>query len=215
MRLTFFRLRYLVLTGAASAAIVLPTISAGCSRTSCIVYSKAEYDVHASCPAQKDALPYFTDATCPGPVISVDGEGVFDLNADNADHSLCCYPVTQQTIELDDQRVDCIVTGTGGTGGFEIGGSSGVGGVGGGFAGCFTCSQVLSAKISADPDLICPELSDPWFSLQACACAQGSGCFAQCELNLCQNTPVSIDCSNCLSGTSNMCTDAVDECNFN
>lgn len=217
MRLTSFRARYLLLLAAASGSVVLPVASAGCGRTACIVYSKAEYDVHASCPLQKDALPYLTDGTCPGPVVSVDGEGVFTLNEKNPNQSLCCYPVTQQTIELDDQRIDCIPPGTGGTGGFEPSGSSGVGGVGGvggGFGGCFACNQLVTGVIS-DPGQLCPGLFDMWVQLDDCVCAQETECFSACKLSFCQNAPVSTDCLDCMAQPDASCAAAFATCNFN
>ena len=74
--------------------VALPFAGTGAcgSRTACFEYTQGEYAVHGnSCPAQADALANFTDATCPGPVVSVDGPGSFD-------GELCCYPVTQDDI---------------------------------------------------------------------------------------------------------------------
>jgi len=65
-------------------------------RTACFTYTPAEYALHhESCPAREDALPNFSDPSCPGPVVSVDGAGTFD-------GQLCCYPVT-----YDDVVPDC------------------------------------------------------------------------------------------------------------
>lgn len=199
---------------AATGALVLPIASAGCGRSACIVYSKGEYDVGATCPLQKQALPYFSDSTCPGPVVSIDGEGVFTLNEENEDQSLCCYPVTQQVVEFDDQRVDCIPAGTGGFGGvggqFSAGTSTG----GGSFPGCFTCGQAFSAMFDADPDLLCPESVSAYFDLQSCTCAGGSECVSVCSLNFCQSAPVSDECVSCVSSSSS-CSDLLNTCSFN
>lgn len=205
-----------ILAVAAVGAIVLPIASAGCGRSACIVYSKAEYDQRASCPLRKDALPYFTDSSCPGPVVSVDGEGVFSLNASNADESLCCYPVTQQDLELDDQRIDCLgpdLGGSGGVGGIGGGVTVGTGGVGGGLDACFTCGQAFGGVLSADPTFLCSASIDAWFALQSCACAAGM-CASACELSFCHDEPVTDECVACVSNTTE-CADALATCNFN
>ena len=214
MILSSFQVRLLLLAAAALGSIVLPVVSSGCGRSACIVYSKGEYDANASCPLQKDALPYFTDATCPGPVVSVDGEGVFELNTNNADQSFCCYPVTQRAVELDEQRADCIPPNTGGVGGFENGTSVGVGpgGPGGAF-GCLSCSQAFSAHVSGGSDLLCGPALDTWFDLQGCVCAS-SACTEVCELNFCQDAPVTDECATCVSSASSGCSDILQTCSF-
>src|SRR5690348_7925233 len=91
----------------AALALLVPFAgSGGCgSRTACFQYSQAEFDLKMSCPAQDQALPNFTNPSCPGAIVSVDGQGNFD-------GQLCCYPVT-----YDDITSDCNGTGAFGTGG--------------------------------------------------------------------------------------------------
>lgn len=204
MRTTFvlprlsFRARLFALAALAGVTVVLPVAGAGCGRTACFVYSQAEHDAHGTCPAQQDALPFFSSASCPGLVVSVDGAGVFDLNDTRPADSLCCYPVTQQDVELADDRIDCLPTGVGGTfGGGTDFGAGGSFGVGGGFGECFTCEQLASG---ASPDLVCPESLDAWIALQGCACASSSTCASTCELNLCAGTPSTAECQGCLGG---------------
>ncbi len=69
---------------------------AGCgSRTACFAFTQGEYAQNGdACPSPSEALMSFTDPTCPGPVVSVDGPGSFD-------GELCCYPVTEDGITPD------------------------------------------------------------------------------------------------------------------
>jgi hypothetical protein len=193
------------LAALAALTVVLPVSSSGCGRTSCFVFSQTELAHHGgACPAQADALANFTDVSCPGPVNSVDGEGVFTLNATNPDQSLCCYPVTQRDLDPDALSGECIPPGSGGaggTGGFDVG-SSVVGvGVGGGTLGCVTCSQLLEG-VPGDPKLACsPLVTDALQSLAACACS-GGPCAKLCGLNLCKEATVSMDCRTCLEDTA-------------
>ncbi len=83
--------------GLIALVVSLPFVgSGGCgSRTACFEYSQPEYFVNGnSCPAQSGALSNFSNASCPGPVVSVDGPGTFD-------GELCCYPVTYDSITPD------------------------------------------------------------------------------------------------------------------
>lgn len=207
-----FRARFLALAVLAGVAVVLPVASAGCGRTACVVYSQSEYEARGTCPLQKDALPYFTSAQCPGPVVSIDGEGVFDLNDTTPSESLCCYPVTQQDVELDEDRQDCLPAGTGGTFGSATV-VPGFGGQGGGGGGCFTCEEVVTGSPGAAPALLCAGPDAAWSALQACICDAASGCAGECELNLCENVGPTIECRACFEGTST-CADQLLECEF-
>jgi hypothetical protein len=205
MRLVSHRTRFLGLAALAVATIVGPIAASGCGRTACFVYTKAEYDAHAgSCPAEAKALPNFTDATCPGAVVSVDGPGIFNLNADQPDESLCCYPVTQRDIDPDFTNGEC--AGPNAVGGGGIGGSFG-GGVavsaGGGFGGCVTCGELLAGHGSPSSASVCSgQVSSAWQDVELCACAADSPCAKVCALNLCKDATISQDCRACLEDTA-------------
>ena len=206
----FFGLAVLV-----ASAITFPIAGSGCGRSACFVCSEGEYNVHSSCPAANAALAHFTDRTCPGPVMTVDGEGVFTLNEDEPDQSLCCYPVTQQHIDPEVFDTDCLPSANGGGG--IGGGSVGIAvGVGGGFMGCVTCGQLLAGTAS-DPNLACStQTTIAWQDLQGCGCSTSSACAKVCELNLCKDHPASVECRSCLSDTATSGCDAeIIECKSN
>jgi hypothetical protein len=195
------------LAALAALTIALPLVGSGCGRTACFVYTKGEYDAHGSCPAQAAALTNFTDPHCPGPVLTVDGAGVFSLNSTNPDQSLCCYSVTQEDLEQNFSDTCTPPTGAGGAGGFSSqtgsfeGSTSFVAvGVGGANMGCFTCNEELMG-LGNNPAQLCPGTSaDAWGTLDKCAC--GGACAGPCNLNLCVGAPMSKECFVCLDTPS-------------
>jgi hypothetical protein len=220
MRLISTSTGFFGLGGLAALAVVLPVWSSGCGHTACFVFTQGEYAAHNACPAPKDALASFTDPHCPGPVVSVDGEGIFNLNDVNPDQSLCCYPVTQQAIDHDDISGVCQGPsfggggfGGGGFGGIDVGGFGEVSSVGGGAGGpCFNnCNMVLNG---ANPSQLCPDQSsaEAWAALASCACTSGNPCFKVCQLNVCSNALVSKECLSCLEGPTSGCASAVAMC---
>ncbi|MFT3773166.1 MAG: hypothetical protein QM820_47915 [Minicystis sp.] len=210
------------LAALASMAVAFPIASSGCGRSACFVFSQSEFNAQGSCPPMKTALAHFTDTVCPGPVTTVDSEGVFTLNDENPAQSLCCYSVTQKDFDPEVFNGECIGPGFGGGGSGGVGGGFGGGsvgvtvGVGGGFMGCVTCNQLLNGVI-ADPNLGCsPEVLTAWQDLQLCGCADGNPCAKVCNLNLCKNAPVSKECSACLADpTKSGCGPEVLECKNN
>ena len=215
----------------AALAVVLPIAESGCGHTACFEYTPGEYQVHNSCPAQADALPNFTDPDCPGPILKVDGPGIFNLNKANPDQSLCCYPVTQQAIDPTFADGCVAPSGTGGAGtgvvnpgdgtvfdgsGFAEVGVSGEGGAGGFSNGnCVSCGAELDGK-GAEPTLLCPQAQAPWSALQTCICGSAGACFTQCKLNLCQNATMSQECVSCvMAGATNGCGSELTTCDQN
>lgn len=210
----FFSLGVLV-----AMALMLPVWSSGCGHTACFVFTQGELRANNNaCPAPKDALASFTDPHCPGPVVTVDGEGIFNLNEANPDQSLCCYPVTQQTIDPEVFSGECQGPvgvggdkGIGGGGTFGAGGSFGVS-VGGGGGPCFNnCNMVL---MGANPDQLCPDESSAqsWALLVSCACTSGNPCAKICDLNICSHALVSKECLSCLEDPSSGCAKDVAGC---
>ncbi|APR76372.1 Hypothetical protein A7982_01719 [Minicystis rosea] len=218
MRLLAPSHRFFGLAVLAAMVSTFPLAGGGCGRSACFVFSQGEYDVHSACPPMKSALAHFTDTSCPGPVMSVDGDGAFTLNESDPDQSLCCYPVTQQHIDPEIFDTDCTPPGTGGGSGIGGGFSSTAiaVGVGGGFMGCVTCSQLLGG-VAADPNLACStQATIAWQDLQACGCAAENACVKVCELNLCKNAPVSKECRTCLADAATSgCDEEIIACQSN
>jgi len=202
MRLVTTLNGFAALVALAAVTIALPVVGSGCGRTACFVYSQNEHAAHGMCPGQAKALVNFTDPHCPGPVLSVDGAGIFSLNNSNPDQSLCCYPVTQQDLEQTFANGCTPPTGAGGAGGFsstaqDMTSTGFAGGVTTGGGGCVSCGQKLGS-LGADPGLLCPQSSGPWSTLETCICGGSGSCTAPCKLNLCMSSPMSKECFACI-----------------
>lgn len=214
---------FLVFGALAGVTVVLPVVGSGCGRTACFVYTQGEYSKHGACPAQGKALANFTDPRCAGPVISVDGAGVFNLDSTTPDDSTCCYPVTQQDIEQTFGNGCGPPSGAGGAGGFSTATSSFTStgfvsavGVGGSTGGCSTCKQELES-LGANSAPLCPQSSIPWTTLSTCICNGNSACAMPCHLNLCMSAPLSKECFNCIQdpAMTSGCTGAFTDCENN
>jgi hypothetical protein len=206
----------------AGTAITLSASSGGCGRTACFVYTLAEYDrAGGTCPAQKDALADFTDPSCAGPVISVDGAGEFSLLSTDptGQNGLCCYSVTQEDV-TPTFAGGCTGPGHGGAGG--AGGTGGVAGTsvvevgvgaGGTSGGCVTCNQVL---MGASMNQICDMIAmAAWSTLQSCLCGDAGLCAAVCSLNVCQMQPITSECASCVLSTNGGCGPQLMACEGN
>lgn len=175
----------------ATIVIVLPFAgNGGCgSNTACFSYTQPQFAANGnSCPAQKDALPNFSDPNCPGPVVAVNGPGDFD-------GELCCYPVTYDAI-----TPDC--TNAGGVGGGSMGVSTGPPGVGG-FGPVSVCSVTCNAALFSGPPPCGGVALAAFQALAACIGCSSAGtggsaasCVSQCE-PVCTN-PAAGTCLTCL-----------------
>jgi hypothetical protein len=228
MRLPFPRAGLAGFSLLAATAIVLSVSSGGCGRTACFVYTQDEYDrAGHTCPAQKDALVNFTDPHCAGPIISVNSAGEFSLLSTDPtrQQGLCCYSVTEESVT---PTFASGCTGPGGQGGAGGSVTMGMGevdvgetvgdfmGVGGGPNGpCVTCSQVLLGVGMAQ---LCPGSvnAKAWDNLLGCLCGVDAGpCGETCSFNVCQNQPISTDCSSCIESASGICAADLMTCESN
>jgi hypothetical protein len=66
-----------------AAALALATV--GCGKIGCFAWTKAE----GACPSQDEALEFFGNPQCGGPIESVDSEAEFD-------GQYCCYDITKR-----------------------------------------------------------------------------------------------------------------------
>jgi hypothetical protein len=193
--------------------------SGGCgSSTACFQFTRQEFAVHMSCPSQTDAMANFTDPSCPGPVVSVDGPGSFD-------GQLCCYPVT-----YDDINPDCGNSNSGGsTGSGPTGTFPGVAvGVGAGPASSSssstgtgtsceaTCASALATGGSVAPCSFNGAAVSAWNDLLGtCACggftgdAGALGCESDC-ISFCQALGIDPGCMSCLQLN---CAPQLNDCN--
>ncbi|MEO7329704.1 MAG: hypothetical protein ABI193_14080, partial [Minicystis sp.] len=165
----------------------LPLSSSACGRTACFSWSVAE----GACPAQKNALRFFSDPRCPANVVSVDSEGSSDFEG-----RLCCYDVTQNDVHFNEgfDTTNCGVspsTGTApnaqGAGGFGSGSAVSVTAVSvgegtGGSTGCVRCAEALSSPLPPDA-VLCPGSKELFFQLSDCTC--NGPCTAACGDNAC------------------------------
>jgi hypothetical protein len=174
----------------AAAIVALAFTGGGCGREACFTWSQVE----GSCPAQADALPFFTNPKCPGKVLSVDSEGASSL-----DGTLCCYQVTQR--ELTDESLcqgfggaspsesSSFVSSTG-QGGFGAASTTGAGGS----ASCAHCSDAFGFAPTQQP--LCPGSDALFKTMFGCAC--GGACSADCGDTFCAGNPTGMACFTCL-----------------
>lgn len=182
----------------------------GCNqRQACFTFTSGEFAKNGNaCPAQKTALPNFSDPACPGAVTSVDSEGDFDPL--DGTTGICCYTVTYAPI-----TPDCGSSpgGQGGSnvGGFSSGGEFGGGGVvavssggqGAAGPGCSTCSDLIQGTNTTS---FCDESSPRVTAIENCSC---SACSTSCGDSLCKQSAPSSACFNCLA---NSCGDELVDC---
>jgi hypothetical protein len=203
----------------AAALAAMPVVAGvsvgGCGatqRTACLQFSQQEYAASGnSCPSADDALQGFTDPSCPGPVVSVNGAGSFD-------GEICCYAVTYD----DGITPDC-GNSSGGSGttttvtdGIE---EDGVGfasaeeatGVtsGGASVSCLpqTCSQVVAEGLGE-----CGVTAAGASALSDLSTCASNQCFADCP-NFPSNSVAAVPaCQMCLQGS---CSGELEECDDN
>lgn len=190
-----------ILLWAVAIALPLTFTGAGCGRTACFVWSKAE----GACPAQDKALRFFSDPGCPGGIVSVDGPP-------EAANDLCCYAVTKDDTAAFGDNVPCAspppnqgaggafsatVTGAGGS----FSGGGGFGGADGGPPSCLRCQQAFSQQ-GLDPAGVCADGSIRLNLLSKCLC-QGA-CASVCGTEpLCQGGfSAGMPCLACLNDSS-------------
>ena len=76
---------------------VMAAASAGCADEACFSWTKDE----GACPAQEEALQFFVPVGCTGAIESVDSDGEFIVDEEDAfAGDLCCYTVTQADNEF-------------------------------------------------------------------------------------------------------------------
>lgn len=72
--------------------------AAGCSDEACFMWTQAE----GQCPAQEEALQFFSTPGCSGSVESVDSDGEFVVDEEDPfPGELCCYTVTRSDNDAD------------------------------------------------------------------------------------------------------------------
>lgn len=184
----------------AAAVLALPLAGSGCGRKACFTWTAAE----GVCPAQSEALRFFSDPRCPGRVTSVESEPSLEL-----DGKLCCYEVVAN--DAVDER------GCGGFGGANSSGSfdeSSAFAVSGGFGGspptppCVTCGQAVD-NIFGSP--FCTDTTATLVNtLFACACSER--CSAVCESDFCTSVPPGEECSVCLKDPDQGCGKELEAC---
>lgn len=184
----------------AAAVAALPFTSASCGRTACFTWTPME----GACPAQAEALPFFSDPKCPGKVVSVDSDGTLTHES-----QLCCYSVTQR-----DATTASLCAGAGGaSGGSE---SAGFGGATGfsvsstssaipdGGAPCVRCGDAFAVP---QPKPVCPDSAERLNAVMICACS--GACAAACGDSLCASTSVSSACFDCLENQAGCQTEFI------
>ena len=76
---------------------VIAAASAGCTDEACFSWTQEE----GACPAQEEALQFFVPVGCTGAIESVDSDGEFIVDDEDAfSGDLCCYSVTRSDNEF-------------------------------------------------------------------------------------------------------------------
>jgi hypothetical protein len=185
----------------ATAALVLPLLAGGCGRTACFTWSAQE----GQCPAQSEALAFFSSPTCPGQVIAVDSEATSDL-----DGQLCCYEVTARARAPEE---NCQGFGGASSSGRDeasaaFATSVGPGGFGGQSGVCLHCPEILEVPDKIPP---CESSAKLFDQLITCACFQA--CSTACADSFCQADAASPGCAACMKdSTSQGCGEASNAC---
>lgn len=189
----------------AAAVLALPLLGSGCGRKACFTWTAHE----GACPAQSEALPFFSDPRCPGQITSVESAPTSEL-----DGELCCYDVIA---DENATEADC-------SGGF--GGANGTGGFGqssaftgvtsaaagqGGAGGTTSCAHCADSLDEGQQAVLCNDTTAFLVkTLQQCACT--GGCSMPCENDFCAGLFMSPQCFACLQEEGQGCTDALDAC---
>lgn len=196
----------------------VPLSSSACGRTACFSWSTGE----GACPAQNDALRFFSDPKCPGNVLSVDSEGSSDFEG-----RLCCYAVTQNDIHFDEGIDNTCISGSSSSG---ISPGSGVGAQGaGGFGSssvsfasatgtggstvmppCIHCADTLASPLPPDASFCSGEAKMLFFALSDCVC--NGACAAACGDNACSGFETSFECGNCMKDEMVGCGTQLNQC---
>lgn len=195
-----------------ASVLALPLAASGCGRTACFTWSTQE----GTCPAQSEALAFFSNPLCPGQITAVDSEATSDL-----DGKLCCYEVTARE---DSEEANCQgfggassggskAVGNGGSVGFAVSTGGDVGGAGpsttgaGGGAPCARCSEVIGVTT---PTEFCDGSAELFKDLIGCACS--GPCGAACADNFCPGNPASSECAVCIQDPSQGCGNQLTAC---
>jgi hypothetical protein len=169
----------------AASLVALPLLGGGCGREACFTWTAVE----GSCPAQAEALPFFSNPKCPGKVLSVDSEATSQLGAE-----LCCYQVTQR--EATDEANCQGFGGAGSTESSNFVSSTGQGGFSSGQGGSSSCAQCGDVLAVMQPKPICPESEALFKAFVDCACS--GVCAADCGDSFCASVDTSMTCFTCL-----------------
>jgi hypothetical protein len=169
----------------AAATVALAFTAGGCGREACFTWTSVE----GSCPAQAEALPFFSNPKCPGKVVSVDSEATRRLDVD-----LCCYEVTQR--EATDESLCQGFGGASSTESSSFVSSTGQGGVSSGQGGSSSCAHCGDVIGIMQPKPICPESEALFTAFVDCACS--GVCAADCGDNFCASVSTSMTCFTCL-----------------
>lgn len=186
-----------------AAAVVAIPVATGCGRSACFQWSPDEFQLEGGCPSQADAINFFTQKGCAGPIINVETEGAYD-------GQLCCYGVTMEDV---DTTFGCGQGGFGGTGEGGFGGGTSVAvGVGGGTGGtggapsCITCKSAFEGN----PGPLCGFSQALADEITACLCM--GACTGVCSANVCAGGSIDGACSQCLSDATSGCGNALANC---
>lgn len=195
----------------AAAVLALPLTGGGCGRRACFTWSARE----GACPAQSEALQFFSNPRCPGQITSVESPPTNEL-----DGELCCYEVVADGQMNNEDDLGCqgfggsnpatTGGGFGGSVGFVASTSVGQGGAGGTTT-CARCAEVvdslLTAQLCDDPTAFIVK------TLIGCAC--NATCAPVCGATFCMGNPPTPECSDCLhdplQGCGNEFTDCVND----
>ena len=149
--------------------------------------------MEGACPAQAEALPFFSDPRCPGKVVSVDSDGTL-----THEDQLCCYAVTQS-----DASNASLCAGAGGaSSGSETAGFGGASSfsvtstssaIPDGGTSCARCGDAFALP---QPKPVCADSAGRLNAVMTCACS--GACAAECGDSLCASTMVSSTCFTCL-----------------
>ena len=172
-----------------AAIAALSFTGGGCGREACFTWSPTE----GACPAQSEALTFFTNPECPGKITSVESDGTSTLEG-----TLCCYQVTAR-----EQTDEALCQGFGGASSSDSSSfvsSTGQGGVSsgqGGSSSCAHCGEVLAVT---QPQPVCPESEALFNAFFDCACS--GACATECGDNFCASAPTTMTCFTCLDDTA-------------
>jgi hypothetical protein len=168
-------------------AVVLPFVTASCSKKACFQWTRAE----GACPSQEEALAYFEGPPeCGTDILSVDSEADFD-------GELCCYDVSGG----DTSEAPC-ARGSVGSAAVTTAVSTGAGP-----QGCFGCGDVVFSGLSP----ICESSFPLVNNLMTCVC--DGACATACSATPC-GVPLFPDgtCFDCMSNSASGCGNELNAC---